>query len=89
MFQNVSEKSKEEGVFLKNDQFRHDHLLKQLNEEICKEKINNFNLMTRLQAFKDELLKEVKMTNEVIICQEKKMVEDFKNDFTNTLSFFF
>ena len=63
---NVSDKSKEEEVFPQDDHSRHDHLILQLNEEDCKSKTTNFNLMARAQSLKkerDKALKEVEFKN--------------------------
>ena len=76
---NVSDKSKEEEVFSEDDYSRHDYLTLQLNEEDCKSKATNFNLMARAQSLekeRDKVLKEVEVKNEVIKCLEEKTVED-------------
>ena len=91
---NVSDKRREEEVFPKDDRSRHGHLTLQLNEEDCKSKTINFNLMTIAQSLekeRDKALKEVKVKNEVIKCLEEKTVEDalvldsLMSDFANNL----
>ncbi|KAK3183531.1 hypothetical protein Dsin_030817 [Dipteronia sinensis] len=69
----------EDEDFPRDNQARHDHLSLQLNDENCKSKTNNFNLMAivhTLEKKRDEALKEVEVKSEMIKCQEKKMVED-------------